>query len=45
MHNLKVNFLDFMPKTFFNLDEFEKEAKKKIIPIFLYRAHLYLMIN
>jgi len=29
MHNLKVNFLDFMPKTFFNLDEFEKEAKKK----------------
>jgi len=29
MHNLKVNFLDFIPKTFFNLDEYEKEAKRK----------------
>jgi len=39
MYNLKINFLDFIPKTFFNLEKYESELKKKINTSFLTTSH------
>jgi len=42
MYNLKINFLDFIPKTFFNLFKYNKEAKEKSNTSFLITSHVLL---
>jgi len=42
MHNLKINFFDFIPKTFFNLQEYLRVAQTKINTNYLTTAHVIL---
>jgi hypothetical protein len=39
MYKLKINFLDFIPKTFFNLEKYEGEVKNKINTSFITTVH------